>query len=224
MKIKRHNLAVRFAHWGTALSIFVLLFSGFGQMPLYKRYLVDQIPGLGWSSNFHVTLSIHYVAALGLIFVAFFYITYLLKSKKFDILPRRGDVRESGKIFAAMLGLTSEPEHDKYLAEQRLAFSVTALSILILIVTGVLKVWKNLPGKTFAPSTVFWLAQIHNLFTVILLFSIIMHLLAFLIKDNRPLVPSMFTGKIDRAYVERRHQKWWKTLSSEAPKKSQPTG
>lgn len=215
MKIKRHNSAVRFTHWVTALSIFALLFSGFGQMPIYKRYFVDQLPGLGWSSNFYITLNIHYVAAFILIFVSFYYVAYLLTSKNLEILPRRGDFKESIQIFASMVGLAKEPENDKYLAEQRLAFSVTALSVFFLIVTGSLKVWKNFPGVYLAPETVFWLAQIHNLFTVILFLSIIVHLLAFLIKANRPLVPSMFTGKIDMEYVRKRHSKWWEKLNSE---------
>ncbi len=213
MKIKRHNAAVRFTHWVTAVSIFVLLFTGIGQMPVYKRYYVDQIPGLAWSSNFLSTLNMHYIAALVLVFISVYYVTYLLYSKKWDIIPRKGDFKESILIFASMLGLAQEPDNDKYLAEQRLAFVVTAFSIMALIVTGILKVYKNMPGVYFSTGTVFWLAQIHNLFTVILLLSIFVHLLAFLIKDNRPLVASMFTGNIDRDYVIHRHSKWWEKLT-----------
>lgn len=212
MKIKRHNLAIRFTHWVTAASIFILLFTGFGQMPIYKRYYVDQLPGLAWSSNFFTTLNIHYMAAIVLIFISFYYATHLLAGKKWDIIPRKGDFKESIQIFAAMLGLAQEPENDKYLAEQRLAFAVTAFSIMALIITGIMKVYKNMPTVEFSSGTIFWLAQIHNLFTVILLLSIIIHLLAFLIKDNRPLVVSMFTGYIERDYVIQRHGKWWKQL------------
>jgi len=43
-KIKRHGLSVIFVHWAVAISTFVLIFSGFGQMPLYKRYMVDHLP------------------------------------------------------------------------------------------------------------------------------------------------------------------------------------
>ena len=111
-----------------------------------------------------------------------------------------------------MLGLTEEPESDKYLAEQRLAFAVTAFSIVMLIITGLIKVYKNLPGTDVSANAVFWTAQIHNLFTVILLVSIVFHLGAFFIKANRPLLPSMFTGKISAAYVQHRHQKWWHKL------------
>lgn len=216
MKIVRHNLAIRFVHWVTALSIFVLIFTGFGQMPMYKRYNVDQIPGLGWFSDFMVTLNIHYVAAAILIFISLYYITYLIGTRRWDILPRRGDIKESIQIFASMVGLAEEPKNRKYLAEQRVAFLITAVSVAMLIVTGLIKVYKNLPGVDVSASLVFWIAQIHNLFTVILLLSIIVHLLAFLIKDNRPLVSSMFTGQIDRAYVERRHELWLAELAGPA--------
>jgi formate dehydrogenase gamma subunit len=217
MKINRHNIAIRFTHWVTAFSIFILLFTGFGQMPVYKRYYIDQLPGLGWSSNFFTTLNIHYMAAIVLVFISFYYIFYLIFSSAWDIIPKKGDLKESIQIVASMLGLAPEPENDKYLAEQRLAFAVTALCIIILIVTGIIKVYKNLPGVDLSIGLIFWTAQIHNLFTVILLFSIVTHLLAFLIKDNRPLVASMFTGKIARDYVIHRHGKWWKRLSKNEP-------
>lgn len=213
MKIIRHNLAIRFTHWVTALSIFVLLFTGIGQMPVYKRYNVDQVAGLSWSSDFIITLNIHYIAAIILVFISVFYLTYLIMTKRFDILPKKGDTKESIQIFASMVGLAEEPENHKFLAEQRLAFAVTAFSVLIMIVTGIIKVYKNLSGAYLSETWIFWAAQMHNLFTFILLFSIIMHLLAFLVKDNRPLVASMFTGKIRLDYVEHRHKLWLEELA-----------
>lgn len=214
MKIPRHNLAVRFTHWVTALSIFVLFFTGFGQMPVYKRYNVEDIPGLAWSSDFLATLNLHYIAAAVLLFISTFYITYLVTSKQFDILPRKGDVRESLQIIKALLGLAQEPENDKYLTEQRLAFAVTAVSIAFLILSGFLKVYKNLPGAYLSPEAVFWTAMIHNVFTVILLFSVVFHLLAFILKPNRPLVSSMFTGTISREYAARRHSRWMQRMKN----------
>jgi len=103
-----------------------------------------------------------------------------------------------------MAGLAEEPDNDKYLAEQRFAFAFTAGSILILIVSGGVKIVKNLAG-VFIPETILlWATNIHNLFTALLLICIVVHLLAFLLKDNRPLVASMFTGKIGVEYVKRR--------------------
>ena len=208
MKIPRHNLQVRFTHWITVLSIFMLFFTGFGQMPVYKRYFIDQVPGLEWSSNYLITLNIHYYAAMVLIFISFFYMFYLLLSKETDILPRKGDFKESLIIFASLLGLAKEPQNDKYLAEQRMAFAVTGLSIAGLIVTGLIKVLKNLPDNNIPLQVSFWATQVHNIFTVILLISIVVHLLAFLIKDNRPLFLSMFNGKISLDYARHRHSLW----------------
>ncbi len=208
MRIPRHSVQVRFTHWITALSIFALFFTGFGQMPIYKRYFIDQVPGLEWSSNYLVTLNVHYYAAMVLIFISFFYAGYLLLSKKTDILPRKGDFKESLIIFASLLGLAKEPENDKYLAEQRMAFAVTGLSIAGLIITGLIKILKNLPDAHIPLQISFWATQVHNILTVILLISIVVHLLAFLIKDNRPLFPSMFNGKISLDYARHRHSLW----------------
>lgn len=217
MKIPRHNLAVRFTHWVTALSIFVLLFTGIGQMPIYKRYYIDQLPGLGWSSNYAITLNLHYLAAAALIFISTYYVFYLWFSKETDIIPRKGDLRESGRIILALIGIGEEPESDKYLAEQRLAFMITAVSIGMLIITGALKVYKNVYAGVLSASQVFWVAQIHNLFTVILLLAVVFHLGAFIIKANRSLLPGMFTGKIDKDYVIKRHGKWWAKLEPARP-------
>ncbi|MGI6420592.1 MAG: formate dehydrogenase subunit gamma [Syntrophomonadaceae bacterium] len=214
MKIMRHRWQVRFVHWVTALSIFILFFTGFGQMPVYKRYFVDQLPGLGWSSNYLITLNIHYYAAMALIFTSVYYLLYLFLTKETDVLPRKGDFKESLLIFLSMAGLAQEPENDKYLAEQRMAFAVTAFSILGLIVTGLIKVLKNLPETSIPLSLSFWATQIHNLLTVILLLSVVIHLLAFLIKDNRPLFSSMFTGQIPLDYARHRHALWIKRMEN----------
>lgn len=217
MKIQRHNLAIRFVHWLTAGSIFALMLSGFMQMPLAKRYYIDTIPGLDWTSDFLITLNIHYVAAMVLIFISMYYLTYLLVSRRWDIIPRRGDFKESLQIFASLAGLAEEPDNDKYLAEQRLAFALTASSIMLLILSGGLKIYKNLPGVFVPERILLWNTSVHNLFTVILLISIIVHLLAFLIKDNRPLVASMFTGKIGADYAARRHSIWWNRIQPSDP-------
>ncbi|MBW1800384.1 MAG: FeS-binding protein [Deltaproteobacteria bacterium] len=44
--------------------LFVLVFTGFGQMPIFKRYYLADIPGLGWTANFFATHYIHHIAAI----------------------------------------------------------------------------------------------------------------------------------------------------------------
>jgi len=38
------------------------LFTGFGNMPLWKRYYVADVPGLGWSGDFFINVNVHILA------------------------------------------------------------------------------------------------------------------------------------------------------------------
>jgi hypothetical protein len=44
-------------------TLFLITLTGFAQMPVFKRYYIADIPGLGWLSQFYVTHSIHYIMA-----------------------------------------------------------------------------------------------------------------------------------------------------------------
>jgi heme A synthase len=52
------------------ITLFFITLSGFGQMPIFKRYYIADIPGLGWLARFYVTHILHYLAAIVLIVLA----------------------------------------------------------------------------------------------------------------------------------------------------------
>ena len=52
------------SRWIYLTTTFFLVLSGFGQMPIFKRYYVADIPGLGWLAEFFVTHYIHYLGAI----------------------------------------------------------------------------------------------------------------------------------------------------------------
>lgn len=56
------------------LLLFMAL-SGFGQMPVFKRYYIADVPGLGWLAQFYVTHYIHYLGAAVLLAVGAYYLT-----------------------------------------------------------------------------------------------------------------------------------------------------
>jgi hypothetical protein len=60
--------------WFYILVLFALVFSGFGQMPIFKRYYLADIPGLAWTADFYITLYIHYVAAALFIGLSAYYL------------------------------------------------------------------------------------------------------------------------------------------------------
>ena len=45
------------------LAVLALTISGLAQMPIFKRYYVADLPGLGWLADFLLTHRIHYAAA-----------------------------------------------------------------------------------------------------------------------------------------------------------------
>ncbi len=61
-----------------AVSVVVLAVSGLGQMPLFKRYYIADIPGLAWTADFFVQHVLHYVAAgIFLALVAYWAVIHL---------------------------------------------------------------------------------------------------------------------------------------------------
>jgi hypothetical protein len=52
------------------ITFFFLALTGFGQMPVYKRYYISDIPGFDWLSQFYLTHLMHYIASCVLIALA----------------------------------------------------------------------------------------------------------------------------------------------------------
>jgi formate dehydrogenase gamma subunit len=211
-KILRHKPLVRAVHWMTAISTFILIFSGIGQMPMYKRYMLSELPGLAWTADYQATLILHYIAATVLVLTAIFHLVYHVSLKEFTIVPKRGDVKESFLIIKAMFGFGEEPPSGKYLAEQRLAYAYIAFSLFLIIVTGIIKVIKNFAAFSISEATMIWVTLIHNIGMIMIMLGIFLHLAAFIFKENRALVPSMFTGYISEDYIKHRHNIWYKEL------------
>ena len=62
------------------ITFFFLVLSGFGQMPVYKRYYISDIPGLDWLSQFYLTHVMHYIASSVLIALAvYIFISFLFR-------------------------------------------------------------------------------------------------------------------------------------------------
>lgn len=212
-KVKRQSLQNRIVHWGVALSTFSLIITGLFQLPIVKRYMINELPLMAWSGDYHISLVAHYVGAFALVFFVAFHLCFHIARGEFDIFPKRGDVKKSAQIIKAMLFKGVEPPSEKYLPEQRLAYAFIGFVLLLLIITGLIKTLKNLAGFNLSDSVYFWVAQLHNLGFALIIFGIIGHLAAFIFKANRPLLPAMFSGKVSAAYILHRH-----SLSKECEK------
>jgi formate dehydrogenase gamma subunit len=221
--VRRHSAIEIAEHWLIAISGLVLLFSGFGEFPMYKRYMVTEIPGLSWAGDFWIHLQIHYLAAIVFVAAIVFHIVYHLISGHSGLLPRKGDVKASVLTILSFLGIGEEPKADKYLPEQRLTYLYIGFVSLMLILTGLVKVIKNLPFVTMHPAIISWTTLIHTFATFLFLFGFIAHIAALILKVNRPLVRPIFTGNVDLEYVRHRHTIWYDKLVKKPPSEETKT-
>jgi copper ion binding protein len=210
--VLRHSPIELTEHWLLAISGLLLIFSGFGELPMYKRYMVTQIPGLGWTGDFFVNLKIHYLAGIVFVSIMVFHALYHGWLGHQGLIPRKGDVKVSLITILSIFGFGKEPKSDKYLPEQRLAYAYLGGVGLILVLTGVVKVIKNLPGVYLPPSLITWMTLIHTFATIFFLLGVLAHLAALIFKVNRPLVRSIFTGEVNLGYVQDRHTIWYEEL------------
>jgi cytochrome b subunit of formate dehydrogenase len=207
-RVVRHGWIELAEHWTIALSGLLLLLSGLFELPMAARYKITAIPGFGWSGDFIIALYIHYVASVVFIAAAFFHLAYhgLLRDR--GLLPRKGDLKASIAVIKTFFGMGEEPPFDKYLPEQRLAYLGTAVIIGALVLTGLIKTYKNVYAPDLSHTVVFWATTLHNLFFVLFILVFVGHIGAILLKPNRPMIRGIFTGAVRLDYAKHRHPLW----------------
>lgn len=89
----------RFIQWVYPGIIFLMALTGFGQMPIFKRYYLSDIPGFGWLADFWMTRTVHYVGAIILLALLAYVATGFILARWYD---RR--LTSSGYLRLALLG------------------------------------------------------------------------------------------------------------------------
>ena len=85
------------------ITVFFLVLTGFGQMPIFKRYYIADIPGLGWLAKFYITHYMHYLfAILFIALVTYIIIGYLLAKRESIKITLSGYFR-GGIIFGLVI-------------------------------------------------------------------------------------------------------------------------
>lgn len=207
-RVVRHSALELFEHWAIALSGLVLLLTGIFELPVAKRYYIVTVPGLGWTADFITSLYLHYAAAIVFAGVALFHVVYHLLLGEKGLWPKRGDMAASIQVIKSFLGFGKEPPMHKYLPEQRLAYVGMAVIILMLIVSGLVKTYKNIYAPDLSWTVVLWATWVHNIGFVLFFLAFIAHIAAIVLKPNRPMVRGIFTGKVRLDYARHRHALW----------------
>lgn len=183
--IPRFSLVVRVTHWLIAASALVMLISGFA----------------------HV-MPVHILTGIAFALMLLFHSIYHAVRGEFDMLPHKGDLRESIQTIQAELMHYDEPAHGKFLAEQRLFYVAIGIVALILVVSGFMN--KNLHDAGIEPPATAAIVahMLHLTGAITLIVLVLTHIGVLLLKVNRPLLLAMFTGQVDRSYADARHPNW----------------
>lgn len=98
--MKRHGQRIVY-RWMFLIAIWVTMFTGFGNMPLYKRYYVADLPGMGWTANFFTNVYVHYISGTAVLTLCIYFILSYLS------LRSRGlRLTSSGLIRTLILALS----------------------------------------------------------------------------------------------------------------------
>ena len=88
------------------LALIVALFTGFGNMPLYGRYYVADLPGFGWSGNFFINVNVHILSGSLLLAIA----VYTFMNSILQRESRRNRLTLTGKLRAFLLQPLLRPQ------------------------------------------------------------------------------------------------------------------
>lgn len=129
------------------LILFFITLSGFAQMPIFARYYISDIPGLGWLAQFYVTHTIHYIMAALLLALSAYVGMDAVLGRKLSVSRQnpftKGELTRTGWV--------------------------KLISLAGLIVTGCFMVVKNLSGIYFSHNVIISLDLLHLVFCMVLL-------------------------------------------------------
>ena len=92
--------------WLYVTAITVALFTGFGNMPLWGRYYIADIPGLKWSGQFYVNLQVHLFIGAVLVGLIFYSLIHYLAVRQGGVrLTRSGITRAVFLILTILSGI-----------------------------------------------------------------------------------------------------------------------
>jgi cytochrome b subunit of formate dehydrogenase len=163
---------------------------------------------LGWSGDFVTTLTLHYAASVVFIAAAVFHLIYHGILGERGMIPQAGDLKSSIEVIKTFFGKGEEPPFHKYLPEQRLAYAGMAFIIAMLILSGLVKTYKNIYAPDISLTWVLWATWVHNVFFMLFILAFVAHIGALILKPNRPMIRGIFTGTVALDYARRRHPLW----------------
>ena len=197
--VKRYSPNQRANHWIVAILFFLAAFSGLALFHPSLFWLTAFVGGPQWARILHPYIGIA-------MFVLFLFMFIMFVGAN---IWRSRDSEWLGKA-PGMVGSGDEskmPKVGKYNGGQKLIFWLFALSLVVLLVTGLL-FWQ----AWFAPAVPIWLQRIavvlHALAAFGLFLAVVVHAYAAIwVKGT---LGAMVRGTVSNAWAKHHHPLWWR--------------
>ncbi len=210
--VLRHHWVVRVTHWVAVVAITIMVGSGlriFNAYPAFARrgqsfccypFAGKPIPNwltfggwLGGARHWHFAM-MWLLVLDGLVYLGFLY----LHGEWRDLVPRKGDLRDSIAMVRFYLFITKHhPHQGKHNALQKLAYFTLPLVGVLLVLTG-LAIWKpvELGWLTSVFGGYVWARYWHFVAMSLLVILVVGHVFMVFAVDPYS-IPSMITGRYD---------------------------
>lgn len=161
-----------------------------------------------------MSLKVHYVASTVFVAAGVFHVVYHGILRHRGMIPQKRDVAQSIEVIKTFFGKGEEPPFHRYLPEQRIAYAGMAVIIGVLIVSGLIKTYKNLIDPRMPEGLTLIATWVHNIFFILFVAAFIGRMAAIILKPNRPMVRGIFTDRVRLDYAKHRHPLWIEELTA----------
>lgn len=149
--------------------------TGMGQMPIFKRYYIADIPGLGWLADPYTVHWVHYAGAIALMGLGA-WLAVIHLAGRFGYLPAQpvqmvqsgvsgqfDDVGHSGQT-----GYSGQAGQSSQAAGLTISGKVRVALLVLIIITGYMRVAKNLPDFHWSAAMTVFIDWSHLGFAMLL--------------------------------------------------------
>lgn len=181
----RHTLLTRIEHWGIAIS---------GIMLYGTHEMQDKI--------IHI-----YIGIVFTLFLLLHIIRHLFTG--IDALMGKGDIKEGLYVIKSFFvkNVVTAPQ-GKFLPEQRVVYTFCGILCILVAVSGTANIFYYYYPDLRSNLVILGLWYMHHVTAALFVAFFVIHIFFLLLKPNRYLIPSMFTGKISLKAAQEKHPKW----------------
>jgi len=226
-RVERFTGVQVYVHAALALSIFVLYLTG---LPMTFN---DQLGWLFSVFTYGNVVLLHIVAGVFFIFVATYYLLYLLvgmvlRGQLIPAMPTLRDVREALAYAGYLVGRNEKPTAKKYTWLQKAEIWVLAVELFLLSLTGLLLWYRGVfvspefravlgADAALADTLLLIVRDVHVVIALTMLMGITFHIYMVNVKERYPFNETMFSGDVSAGRAAHHWEAWADAELDEPP-------